>query len=340
MRVDSDLKSASYMYTDKEQAEGSDNSVKGKGGNSKDKDATSVFAGDLNLGTDPIEEKRKKAREMALGLLKDVAEGEYKFDDELASRERHAKELLKENEGHKKILANIAEEKERLGELYGVEEGSEEAEELALLRKSRDSMKDPTIKLTEEESAKVAEINARGLTDYQKDALRLDSNEEECRKKIADNTSEMMQERAIVRGMKQEHLKQHDMIDAGKQGEKILKAANGEIIGMLRDQVKDNIDEKVEEEKEKAKEEKEEKEELEDRIEAAKADTDYEEYIREKREEREREKMHEISSSIDQVNQVKEGETLPDKSKSLNQVVNELMLSTEDIKGLVVDENL
>ena len=43
---------------------------------------------------------------------------------------------------------------------------------------------------------------------------------------------------------------------------------------------------------------------------------------------------------MDQVNQVKEGDTVPDTSKSLNQVVNELMLSTEDIKGLVVDESM
>lgn len=341
MKVDGDLKSASYMYADKTDGGMSDNSsVNGKSQDNKVKEGGSVFAGDLNLGIDPVEEKRKKAREMAMDLLRDVNEREQAFDEEVASRERRARGLLEENDEHKKILNDIGKEKDNLRELYGVSEGSQEDEELALLRKSRDAQKNPLIELSDEEKQKVGEIYARGLTEYQKEALRLDANEEEYKKKIEDNDKERLQELAIVRGMKLEHLKQHDMVDAGKQGEKILKAANDEIIGMLRGDVKDNIDKKVEEEKEKAKEDKKEKEELEDKIEAAKSDTDYEKYIREKREEREREKMYKIGSTMDQVNQVREGDTVPDTGKSLNQVVNELMLSTEDIKGLVVDESM
>ena len=50
--------------------------------------------------------------------------------------------------------------------------------------------------------------------------------------------------------------------------------------------------------------------------------------------------MYEIGTAMDAVKQGKEAEVLPDDEKSLNQVINELMLSTEDIKGLVVDESL
>ena len=50
--------------------------------------------------------------------------------------------------------------------------------------------------------------------------------------------------------------------------------------------------------------------------------------------------MYEISTSMDVVKQGKEAEALPDDEKSMTQVINELMLSTEDIKGLVVDEKL
>lgn len=341
MKVENEVKSIPFRQVD--YAENGNNTAdkSGKGRNLKN---GSINAAELNLGTDPVEEKRKKARKMAMELVKDVFARECEFDEGLASRDRHAKELLDENVEHKAILSDIDKERDNLRKLHEVPEGGTEDEELDLLRKEEKAQKYPDlVKLSDDEKERLGEIHSRGLTPYQKEVRRLDSEEAEYKEKMVDNEREMLQEYGMVRGMKLEHLKQHDMADAVTEGKKIIKAASGEIIGMLRDEVKDNIDKKTEEEKEKAKEKKEEKEELEEKIEAAKADADnYEEIkkAKEKKEEKEREKMYEIGTTMDAVKQGKEAEILPDDEKSLNQVINELMLSTEDIKGLVVDETL
>lgn len=332
MKVDGKSNISVFLYENT--ADGGD-----KTNGRKSADGKSVFAGGLRLGEDPVEEKRKKARDMAMELVKDVFAKDSKFDGELVSRDRRAKELIDENVEYKALLEDIDKERENLRELYKVPEGGAEDEELDLLRKARDAAKNPTVKLSEEEKERLDEINSRGKTPYQEAMLKLDDNEAEYRGKIEDNQMETLQEYAIVRGMKIEHLKQHDMVDAVEQGEKILKAASDEIIEMLRDEVKNNIDEQYEEEKEKAKEKKEEEEKLEERIEAAKAD-DYDEVRRAKRDEKRREEMFEISENMEQVKQGKDKEAVPDNEKSLNQVINELMLSTEDVKGLVVDEAL
>ncbi len=337
MKVGNEVKSIAYG-----------NAAAAKNGSTEDKSKKgkglrngSINAADLNLGTDPVEEKRKKAREMAMELVKDVFARECEFDDSLVSRDKHAKELLAENMEHKDILSDIDKERKNLRELHEITEGGVEDKELDLLRKEEQAQKYPDlVKLSDEEKEQLGKIHARGLTPYQEAVRRLDAEEAEYKEKIRDNEGEALQEYGMVRGMKLEHLKQHDMVDAVTEGEKIIKAASGEIVEMLRDEVKDTIDEKFEEEKEKAKEKKEEKEELEEKIEEAKADADKYEEVKAKREEKEREKMYEISTSMDVVKQGKEAEALPDDEKSMTQVINELMLSTEDIKGLVVDEKL
>lgn len=337
MKVEHEVKSIAYgSAAQTENGSAADKSKKGKG-----LENGSINAAGLNLGTDPVEEKRKKAREMAMELVKDVFARESEFDESLISRDKHAKDLFAENVEHKAILADIDKERENLHELHDIPEGGVEDEELDLLRKEEQALKHPDfVKLSDEERKRLGEIHARGLTPYQEDMRRLDAEEAEYKEKIRDNEGEALQEYGMVRGMKLEHLKQHDMVDAVVEGEKIIKAASGEIVEMLRDEVRDNIDEKYEEEKEKAKEKKEEKEELEEKIEEAKADADKYDEVKAKREEKEREKMYEISTSMDAVKQGKETEALPDDEKSMTQVINELMLSTEDIKGLVVDEKL
>lgn len=303
MRME-EVNTAVYLHTDTAEKEAVSNSLRNRKEEQNNTDKNSFYAGGLNLGTDIVEEKRKKAREMAVDLMKDVFSRDNAYSDDLDGRRSRAKELENENAAHTGILKDIEKEREGLKELYGISENS-----------------------TEEE-----------LEVYEKEKQRLDDTEAEYKKKIEDNTAEILQENAIVRGMKIEHLKQHDMADAVKQGEEIMKAASKEIIGMLRDEVKDNIDKKAEEEKEKAKEKKEKEEELIEQIEAAKAD-DVDEAGKARKEEKQREKMYEIGTAMDQVKKTKEQEAIPETEKSMNQVINELMLSTEDIKGLVVDEN-
>lgn len=141
---------------------------------------------------------------------------------------------------------------------------------------------------------------------------------------------------AVARGMKIERLKHHDMLDAQEQGEEILEAAEKNVIGILTEEVKDKVDQDMEDTKEKTEEKKEEEELQEARIEAA----------REKREEKDdriekdTKDLVELQQEQEEIQKQQENGNLPDMKKSLELVVSEVALAAEDLKGLIVNEEL
>ena len=166
------------------------------------------------------------------------------------------------------------------------------------------------------------------------DFIELEKIKREFKEQIDNNTDELRQENAIVRGIKIERLKSHDMVDAKKQGDAIISAANKEIIGMIAQQAKESFDERTEETKEETDKIKEEKEKLEEQIEAAKA-----EKSKNKQKKDDLDEMYEIGSSLDDIKKNENSDNIPDIKKSLTQIVNELKLTAEDLKGAVVDDN-
>lgn len=141
---------------------------------------------------------------------------------------------------------------------------------------------------------------------------------------------------AVARGMKLERLKKHEMLDAQEQGEEILEAAEKNVIGILTEEVKDKVDQDMEETKEKAEEKKEEEELLEERIEAAKER--WEE--KDDRIEKDTKDLLELQQEQEEIRKQQENGNLPDMKKSLELVVGELQLAAEDVKGLLVDKGL
>lgn len=325
MRIESDVKSIYMLNVDEKRLNGS----KSENG--------SIYAGGLNIfnntGSDEIEEKRKKAQKMAMQLVSDAFSKDKDIDSDLESRRIHAKELEKQNMEYKGILDDISKMRDSIKEQYGITEESWEQKELELIRKGSAAQKNSAIDFNEEEKQQINEIYARGLTPYQEGMLELDKNETEYRNKIIDNAREIIQENAIIRGVKNERLKTHDMTDAVKQGTVIKKTASGEIIGMLRQEVMDNLDEKIEEEKKEYEKKKEEAEKLKERIEAAKAE-------KSEKKNDDYDKIYELSAELNKVKKNAENSADIDVSKSLNQIINELILTTEDLKGIVVDTDL
>lgn len=141
---------------------------------------------------------------------------------------------------------------------------------------------------------------------------------------------------AVARGMKLERLKKHEMLDAQEQGEEILEAAEKNVIGILTEEVKDKVDQDMEETKEKAEEKKEEEELLEERIEAAKARREE----KDDRIEKDTKDLLELQQEQEEIRKQQENGNLPDMKKSLELVVGELQLAAEDVKGLLVDKGL
>ena len=293
----------------------------------------SIKATNLNITSDPVQEKRKKARSMAVGLMKEVFQKEYGIDVDLQERRDRMKSLEKQNKEYKDILSDVSKEKDALREKYAIYEGNVEDEELNLLRKANNPQ--TALNMSKEEREKVAEINDRGLTEYQEKMLRLDDIEKEYSDKITDNKYEIVKESAIIRDVGIERLKQHDMYDAVSQGKEIMKAAGDDIKGMLYEQVKDNIDEQLEEEKEEAAQKKEKEEKTQEQIENVREKGD--KYRKEDKSEKD---MYEIGAFYEEVKNAGSRDEIMEDNKSLEQLINELGLTSEEIKGIVVDQGI
>ena len=89
------------------------------------------------------------------------------------------------------------------------------------------------------------------------------------RKDIEDANKQMRDDVSDVKQIRLERLKTHPMVDAEKEADSILDAANDDIKGMLVEDAVDNIDKKQEENEEKAKDASDEKKEKEEQLEAA-----------------------------------------------------------------------
>lgn len=305
-----------------------------KSANGADGKPVKVYAGALNIGVDRVTEEREKAKEMALSLLRNAFSSDSAMQQAIDDMNNHVQQMKDENVEYAETLEHIEKRRQDLKAGYGVEDGSVEEQELELLRKEKQSQTNFGVQLTDEEKERLRSIKERGLTGYQKEMLNLDDYQSEIQKKFDDNAAAIEEENKLVYGLHQESLKQHEMVDAKKNGEIIMEAANKTIIGILTDEVKDNIDKEAEEVKEKAEESKEEKEQLEQRIES----------IQEKKAERadddEMDHMYELDSVMKNIKKGKQEEALSDVKKSLDQVVGELKLTVEDTKGLVVDQEM
>lgn len=174
----------------------------------------------------------------------------------------------------------------------------------------------------------------QGPASYQKEMLELDKNESVYKQTIEDNNKSIVSENAIIRGIHLERLKTHDMVDTSKQADKIIESANKDIIGMMIEDVKENIDDKFEENQEKAEKKEEEKEKLEEKIEAAKAESE------KTKDNDNQDEMYKLNDTLNEIISKKQNSTIPDIKKSLEQIIGELKLTSEDLKGSVVDEDI
>lgn len=300
--------------------------------NTESGNGLTINGNQLNLGEDLVEEKRKKARSMAMELMLDVYKNDKKLDDSALEKSEHASKLFKENEEARSMIADIRKEKENTNELYGVSEDSVETKDLDILRRGRDSHGKPEEVLSAEEYTRYKELYADGLSDYHQRMLALDADEKVYTNKISDNMDDIIRDYAFNRNLSIERLKSHDMLDAKKQGEQIVAAASKEIIGQVMQDAVDNIDEDTEKEKEEALEKKQEQQELEARIAKARGEAH--------KDDSDEELMYEIDNALDEVQKIGSGESIKTPEKSMGLMVAQLQLSAEDVKGLVVDNKL
>lgn len=307
----------------------------------------SIFAGDLNL-MDPIEQKRKQAQKQALKLIQDAWANEQAIDESVQERKNHYKEMMELKEEAQNQVDDIDSRKEELKEIYGIAEDSEEQNDLELLEKRQDYQNGLSdSRLTEEEMERLKEIDKKPLTEYQKRALEYNDLSAKFKKELENAKKSIADDAADMRSIAIERLKSHPMVDAQKSADKIMEAASKEIVGMLAEEAKENIDEKNEEEKEKAEETSQKKEEKEQQIEAQKEKIAIQEAliegtkeaVEEAKREVERNRMPEIDMEdmVDIANVYKQSGSV---QQGLDDIKNSMKLLEADLKGIQVDEQI
>lgn len=292
--------------------------------------------GNNQAGQDKVAQKRQDAREKAMKLMKDVFSADKQIDDDMAERAGRVAEAENAILDANSQIKALDQEKEKLKETYGITEDSEEQQDLKLLEKRRDSMKpDSDIKLTEDEKARLAEIDAKGMTDYQKASLEIDSLKGPYNKTIEESQKIIKQENAIIRETSLNRLKSAPMVGAAQQAGEIMESANKEIIGMIVEDGKNTVDEKMEEIKEEMKEAKEEKEEQDERIEEIQQRNEELEAAYQEQREEKKNKVDILDMPTEQIlglNEIKS-----DIKQEVNNMLTEMKLLAEDVKGSMVD---
>lgn len=163
--------------------------------------------------------------------------------------------------------------------------------------------------------------------EYQQRMQELEENETMYRGYIEGNNAAIKGIGISLSDTKIERLKEHSMVDAAKQSEEILQAASREIYGELINEGKKHLEEKMEEEKEKAEKLAEKKEEQEERLEKA-----------EERKENLEKKTENDREMLETIRSYNEPDSAADKE--IQEILEELKLIKEDIKGVAVDQNI
>ncbi len=240
---------------------------------------------------------------------------------------------------------------EELDRLEVLEGRKPTAEDFELLKKKADSeMPGSTVKLTEEEEAKLAELEGVPLTEYQERCLKIDKYQQRFEVRNIQIDEEIMNCNRTIGAIQLERLKHQEMVKAQKKADEVMEAANDEIFGMLVDEAKDHVDEDLEETREEAKEEAEEKAEQEEKIEERKEQQEQlEEQVEEtqvKNEEQERlrreasERSREDADLLESMIDVGMGNTgsVSDVQTDVKTMLHKMKLLEEDLKGSMVDD--
>ncbi len=295
------------------------------------------FAGSLCNNVDPIAQKKQQAQKQALKVVSDAFAADRKLDTEVADREARIKAMRAENLEARKALQELEEQKRQAGKAYGLGEEGLSEEDQNLLEKFRQEPGG----LTDEEKGR-----CRELIEYNKRCQDIDDLAKPYKQTINENTKEIKGYEAANKAVHKGRLdlrKGNPMISAQEQAEAIMDAARKEIIGMLKDEGMDHVDEEMQEKVEQAQENKEKKEEEEEKLEAIREDKaqiqSQAEAAREKAKENE-ERAEELLDALptEEMLQMKDGRA--DFQQELKDIMNRMKLMAEDLKGAAVDATL
>ena len=307
----------------------------------------SISASSLRLGENSIESRKQQARKQAMKIVGDAFENEKRMD---ASRQemQDAIKRLNEDLGTRKQKMN--DNHEKLAELraeYGIEEGGKEEQELqkaAMKANSKDGMS-------------ADEFEA--LSEYQKRALYYAADNMTNERAIAEDEALLAANVQSTTDLELARLKDHSMIDAQKESDDLMAAAEKDAVSMLTMEAMEHIEEEAEEAREEAKEKaEEEKESKKEEAKKAEAQAKIDELNarirvngeaeaaeavargRAARQEKENAGSTDITDTAVQfdIQSIHDGAAESEVAGEVKNILNKLSLLSEDIKGINVDD--
>lgn len=292
-----------------------------------------------------VEQRKNMAKNQARRLINDAWEKDKKADDSLA--EKIAKKESNKNDIYnlKSRITDVKKAHDELADIYGVEPDSQEQKDLELLEKYQSNKLGVfSGEFSDEEIARLKELQNEELTDYQKMALNYNDTMTDLKKQIEETEVKNIILDEEIYDAKIAELKNQNMLNANDAADKIMEAASKDVLGMLVQDGKEKIDEKAEEEKEKAEKLAEEKEEQQEKIDAAKEKkAELEEYVEEAREDakEQRELLEDIidTEHLDvEMSAVKStGKNMEFALRDIDKILKKNNLINEDIKGIEID---
>lgn len=300
------------------------------------KSGQTIFAGDLRGDfslQDRMQQRKEQAQKRAMKVVNDAWGGDRKIGESIGQSKDHLHKLQGENAELRAEINELARQSDELMAEYQVDPEGEEQQDLELLKKEMASQYKmlTDVELSEEEEGRLAKIHEKGLTEYQSRSLELEEHIWVNRQEIYYNEkgtkieSGIETENAIIRGIREERRKVHPLVDSKKQAEEIMESARDEIVNMAVNDAKDHLEKEQEERQEEAAEIKEEKEKQEE--------------ILEKRKEKEDE-LEELIEEMPVGQMTDANQTLSEVKRQIQNIVNEMNLVVEDIKGAQVDTSL
>lgn len=286
-------------------------------------------------GLDPkrsgIDKKRENARKQAMKLVQNAWNRDAKSAAEQKDLEAQKADKLTEVQKLTEQMKNIEETKKNLQEKYGVDPDSKEQKDLELLEKYQNNVTGASFdSFSEEEKERLKELQNTPFTDYQKEVLRQNSVKSALSREVERKNREVAALQEAVTDSTIDQLKSQDMLKAQDAAGQILDASGKEILNMLIQEGRDNIDEDAKEEQEKAEKAQEEKKQ-EKTDDAKEKRKEQEELLKKQtRSDQMEQKLSMQNQSDNQVNHAQ---------KQIQKILKENHLVNEDLKGIEIDLN-
>ena len=193
-----------------------------------------------------IAAKRKSAGAQAMKLISDAWTKDKESMNGIGELREHINRNLEDVSELSGRLDYISKEKEAVREKYGIDQDSQEQKDLELLEKyqnNRAGVSDDSF--SKEEIERLRELQNIPLTDYQKEVLKLNSTACEISGVIEEKENSFVGDTMAITDSEIERLKSQDMIKASAAAEDIMDAAGKDIIGMLVEESKEHVDDKL-----------------------------------------------------------------------------------------------